>query len=295
MALICQILSDLHIDSYGKRQLPLGEIPMTDADVILVAGDTANGDAGMRWLQEQSQRLGKPIVTIAGNHEYFYQDVLSFDTVLQRYDDFTATDSPSGLSCAYQGVKFLQCGWVDFGEVRILGCTFWTDYQYQRTDETMSSALKFMRDYQCIYSSDSENSQEAKAITQADDRIDSQLGLFTPEISIKLHHQHRAWLKQALEQAHKDGKTAIVMTHHSVSPLSISDKYRHLPSNAAFVSDMSAWMHKPWSPKLWVHGHTHEAFDYQLGKTRVVVNPRAYPGEVSSTSLMFDWRKTVSV
>jgi hypothetical protein len=29
-------------------------------------------------------------------------------------------------------------------------------------------------------------------------------------------------------------------------------------------------------PRLWIHGHTHESFDYKIGKTRVVCNPRGY-------------------
>jgi predicted phosphodiesterase len=29
-------------------------------------------------------------------------------------------------------------------------------------------------------------------------------------------------------------------------------------------------------PDLWVHGHTHNSFDYMLGKTRVIVNPYGY-------------------
>ncbi len=28
--------------------------------------------------------------------------------------------------------------------------------------------------------------------------------------------------------------------------------------------------------KLWTHGHTHEDFDYMLGTTRIVCNPRGY-------------------
>jgi hypothetical protein len=28
--------------------------------------------------------------------------------------------------------------------------------------------------------------------------------------------------------------------------------------------------------KLWTHGHTHEDFDYMIGSTRVVCNPRGY-------------------
>jgi hypothetical protein len=29
---------------------------------------------------------------------------------------------------------------------------------------------------------------------------------------------------------------------------------------------------------LWTHGHTHEKFDYMIGGTRVVANPRGYLG-----------------
>lgn len=29
-------------------------------------------------------------------------------------------------------------------------------------------------------------------------------------------------------------------------------------------------------PLLWVHGHTHDSFDYMIGSTRVLCNPRGY-------------------
>lgn len=261
-----QILSDLHIDSYVRRHEFIGEIPKTAADIIFVAGDTANSDDGMRWLQIQAKRLGVPVITIAGNHEYFGEDVLSFDKTLASWDNFDAN--------AGQGLKVLQCQHLDIGDIRILGCTLWTDYQYQLTDETLASAIRFMRDYQQIRAGDE---------------------LFTPQQSVQIHLKHRSWLKQALQEAATLDKKVVVMTHHSVSPLSVSEKYAKLPSNAAFVSDLSAWMHEDWAPTLWVHGHTHEAFDYQIGRTRVVVNPRAYPGEISSTDLEFSWDKVVNV
>ena len=31
--------------------------------------------------------------------------------------------------------------------------------------------------------------------------------------------------------------------------------------------------------KLWISGHTHEPFDYQVGGTRIVGNPAGYPDE----------------
>lgn len=261
-----QILSDLHIDSYARQSLPLGNIPKTEADAVLVAGDTANSDNGMLWLQEQASRLKVPIVTIAGNHEYFNEDILHFDKKLATWDNYNES--------LCQGLKVLQCQQIDMGDVRILGCTLWTDYQYQADDDTIDIAKRFMRDYKQIYAGD---------------------GLFSPELSIQLHQKQRAWLKQALILSKKLGKKTVVMSHHSISPLSVSEKYATLPSNAAFVSDFSAWMHEPWAPQLWVHGHTHEAFDYQINKTRVVVNPRAYPNELSSTELVFAWDKVVDI
>lgn len=261
-----QILSDLHIDSYARQTQPIGTIPKTDADIILVAGDTANSDKGMPWLQQQATDLQVPLITIAGNHEYFDENVLDFDHKLAQWDNYDAITG--------QGVRVLQCQHVDIGDVRILGCTLWTDYQYQANDDTMTIAKRFMRDYQQIYAADQ---------------------LFSPEQSVQLHRQQRQWLKQALIDAKALGKKTVVMSHHSISPLSVSEKYATLPSNAAFVSDLSAWMYESWAPVLWVHGHTHEAFDYHINDTRVVVNPRAYPSEVSSTDLIFSWDKVVDI
>ena len=45
-------------------------------------------------------------------------------------------------------------------------------------------------------------------------------------------------------------------------------------SNPAFASDLSALFCD--RVKLWVHGHTHESMDYELGGTRVLCNPRGY-------------------
>lgn len=261
-----QILSDLHIDSYARQSRPIGHIPKTDADIVLVAGDTANSDGGMPWLQSQAARLEVPLITIAGNHEYFDEDVLAFDKKLATWDNYNDESQ--------QGVRVLQCQHVDIGDVRILGCTLWTDYQYKANDETMHTARQFMRDYKQIYAGNE---------------------LFSPKVSIQIHAKQRQWLQKALMNAKTLGKKTIVMSHHSVSPLSVSEKYASLPSNAAFVSDLSRWMHEDWAPMLWVHGHTHEAFDYRIGNTRVIVNPRAYPNEVSSTALAFAWDKVIEI
>lgn len=49
--------------------------------------------------------------------------------------------------------------------------------------------------------------------------------------------------------------------------------------NHCFFSDLSERILDA-DIDLWLHGHTHTAFDYKLGKTRVLCNPRGYePGE----------------
>jgi hypothetical protein len=72
----------------------------------------------------------------------------------------------------------------------------------------------------------------------------------------------------------------IIVTHHGPSYLSVHDQYKGDVSNFCFVTELGHEilnMKKP--PKLWVHGHVHNSFDYMIGDTRVVCHPRGYPWE----------------
>lgn len=72
----------------------------------------------------------------------------------------------------------------------------------------------------------------------------------------------------------------IWVVHHCPSFQSVHEKYRDSDGNDFFATELSHKildMKRP--PKLIVHGHTHERFDYMIGDTRVVCNPRGYPNE----------------
>jgi predicted phosphodiesterase len=72
----------------------------------------------------------------------------------------------------------------------------------------------------------------------------------------------------------------VIVSHHAPSYLSVSEEYKGSFLNPGFVTELGneiAALKKP--PKLWVHGHVHGRFDYMIGETRVVCNPRGYPGE----------------
>ncbi len=68
------------------------------------------------------------------------------------------------------------------------------------------------------------------------------------------------------------------LTHFAPARASIHPRFEGSPLNACFVSDLQARILR-WQPQLWLHGHVHDSFDYALGRTRVVANPRGYaPG-----------------
>jgi predicted phosphodiesterase len=68
--------------------------------------------------------------------------------------------------------------------------------------------------------------------------------------------------------------------HHLPSPQSIGMRYRGAMSNCYYLNDIERLIQK-YQPKLVIHGHTHDSYDYTLGETRVICNPRGYEGEVN--------------
>jgi predicted phosphodiesterase len=84
----------------------------------------------------------------------------------------------------------------------------------------------------------------------------------------------------------------VVITHHLPSEGSVHPRYKGDPTNRFFVSPCDNQILNR-KPKVWLHGHTHEKFDYVLGQTRVVSNPLGYPYE--DTELPFESRKIVEV
>lgn len=86
------------------------------------------------------------------------------------------------------------------------------------------------------------------------------------------HRKHREFLFSS--------GADIIVTHHCPSRFSIHPKYANEKSNVGFTTDLTDTilaMENP--PKLWIHGHTHESFDYMIGSTRIICHPRGYPRE----------------
>ena len=71
----------------------------------------------------------------------------------------------------------------------------------------------------------------------------------------------------------------VVVGHHSPSRLSTHPKYAHdVLMNGGYSSNLDDFITERPQIKVWVHGHTHHDFDYMIGETRIVCNPRGYIG-----------------
>lgn len=96
----------------------------------------------------------------------------------------------------------------------------------------------------------------------------------TQDTMVQTHEAHKHFLLNS--------GADIIVSHHTPSFQSIHERYRGSPFNASFSNNLDEQiyaMKKP--PKLWIHGHTHDRFDYMIGETRVICHPRGYRGEHS--------------
>jgi hypothetical protein len=99
-----------------------------------------------------------------------------------------------------------------------------------------------------------------------------------PADTVVRHRETLQYIKHVVTE-HKD-KRCVVVGHHSPSYQSVHESYRneHL-MNGAYHSDLSEFILDHPQIKLWTHGHTHHPFDYMIGETRVVCNPRGYESD----------------
>jgi len=245
---ILNILSDLHL-SLGELKLP-----DTDADLVVLAGDVGRPKAATTW----ALGFAKPVLYVPGNHEFYGGSIAGTLTELKQL-------------CAGTNVRVLDSDEAVVDGVRFLGTTLWTDFMLfgegAKRAAAMAEAERSMRDFSRIRVG--ELSEEP----------------FTPADSAALFTIQAAWLESRLAEPFP-GPT-VVITHHAPSRRSIHPRFADSLLNACFVSDAEHLVDGRRS-SLWIHGHTHDSFDYVLNGTRVVCNPRGYARDGVNENRRFD-------
>ena len=163
----------------------------------------------------------------------------NMDSVERHLDEDTADN-----------VHFLNNQSVTIDGHTFHGCTLWTDYNRQNVMDMMV-AEGSMNDFKRI-----RNHKYSK---------------LTAQYVLRLHMLSKLFLMDNVK------KGDIVITHHAPSALSTPERFKGDVLNSSYVSDQSGIMFNN-EPALWFHGHMHNTFDYEIGNTRVLANPRGYGG-----------------
>ncbi len=266
-----QVCSDLHLE-FGDLELTNTEA----VDVLILSGDIMlaqdlhdhpePANAIERSMTANSQGMGRRqaaaqcfrdflkrvsfqyphVVYVAGNHEYYHSKFPDASQWLKEECD------------RYGNVHFLEMDHVEIDGVTFVGGTLWTDMN--RADPaTIHSIGNMMNDFRIVRNSERNYAR------------------FSPQDAVTRHRKTVEYIKSVVEQ---DVTTKyVVVGHHSPSLQSIHEQYKDdYLMNGGYSSDLSGFILEHPQIKLWTHGHTHFPFDYTVGETRVVCNPRGYIG-----------------
>ena len=197
------------------------------------------------------------VIYIMGNHEFyngkFYAGIDYMREELAKYPNIHMLE---------QDTVTIQDRNKETGEVSdvvFVGGTLWTNMN-KRDPLTMHAIEGMMNDFRII-----RNDYRNYATMSAQD------------VAIR-HDRTLGYIKVIVEQ-HKD-KRCVVVGHHTPSFQSMHPMYANdTLMNGGYHSDLSEFILDHPQIKLWTHGHTHHPFDYVIGETRVVCNPRGYEND----------------
>lgn len=260
------VMSDLHLD-FADLTLPGGDVlilsgdiceakrmkpDMYNPDMVLLEHERTDQrpDRFNRFFEEECAKY-REVFMVMGNHEHYgFQYQKTYDHIKEQLPD---------------NVHLLENECRELDGVLFVGATLWTDMN--RGDElTLFHMKSMMNDYRQITMFN-----EAK---NAYHRLQ-------PERTMADHYRSRDYIKHTLEENRATGKNlpVVVMTHHAPSKASTKPRYLNdTIMNGAYSSDLSEMILDNPEIKVWTHGHTHDQFDYMIGSTRIVCNPRGYKG-----------------
>lgn len=220
------------------------------------------------------------VIYVVGNHEHYNGD---FATTIP--DIKSKLSYLANLTVLDKEVKVID-------DVTFVGGTLWTDMNQQDTT-TLYHMTRMMNDFVCVQNSNRVVNYRArvpvdKPVGMTDQEwIDSDINgrtkevfktrtaKFSPEDAVEDHFRFLDYLKVVLE-GQLDRKF-VVVGHHAPSRLSTHERYRNDEiMNGGYSSSLDEFIESRPQIRLWTHGHTHYPFDYYIGETRVVCNPRGY-------------------
>lgn len=283
------VCSDLHLE-FGDIDLKNTD----QADVLILGGDIMvakdigrpDPDNFLEGAKSQRNRdfvarcaaEFPQVVLIMGNHEHYHGDFATSADVLRSMCD------------EFDNVHFLDKETVQIRDITFVGGTLWTDMN-DEDPSTIKGIAHMMNDFRIVangtkkrrvplYKKDADGqyvrNESTGGYIEEGFKFKDEVAYFSPEHAVEDHRAFLAHLKTELDKADADARF-VVVGHHSPSKKSTHPKYKHETlMNGGYSSDLDSFILANPQIKLWTHGHTHEDFDYMIGSTRIVCNPRGY-------------------
>lgn len=239
------ILSGDIVTAYALHEHPK-VTPPSDPNVIWKPGKQQLQALRFREFFHHVNMEYDNVIYVAGNHEFYHG----------RYPD--AYDWLREEIKNYENIHFLDKEHIEINDVVFVGGTLWTNMN--RNDPTTMQLIEgMMNDFRII-----RNSQRNYA-------------RFSPLDTIVDHRATLEYIKNVVDS--DTSKKYVVIGHHAPTALSIHEKYKNdVWMNGGYHSDLSEFILDRPQIVLWTHGHMHDPFDYMMGETRIVCNPRGYKG-----------------
>jgi len=233
----------IKIHSLNDCHLEFGKFRHTppECDVAVLAGDMGVGCIALPWTERTFLDKNILAIYVAGNHEVYGRDIVYHTEELR-------------VKCQKLGIHFLQNNSVDINGYTFVGGTLWTDFNlFGNQLLAMLDAPAQMNDY--------------NQITFGGQKL-------TPEHILAEHQQTRFFIESF---SNKPEQKTIVVTHHPAIPECINERFKNYTNNPYYTSRLYSTIDQV-NPLAWFSGHMHDSFDFKLGDTRFVCNPRGYVG-----------------
>lgn len=244
-----RLLSDLHLE-FGDFELPL--LDTDKDDVLILAGDIAvmaNPKTFTRVKEWAALNRFKKIIHICGNHEFYDGSFLR--TRYKIREHFHGLDNI---------IPAIDAEAIRIDNVSYICATLWTDFD-RGNPVIMNIVRGALNDYRLIRTGNHPAEPYQRRINGYD--------------TYNAHMIDRNFIFDAIVKEKAAGQKVVVVTHHGCSRQSIHANYKGDPVNWGYVSELDEKILHT-EPDFWLHGHTHHTFDYVIGKTRVLTNPRGY-------------------
>ena len=291
------ICSDLHLE-FGDINIKNED----NVDVLILSGDILvesdldifdRRQVDLGFMRARSQRFHEffqrvcfqfpHVLYVMGNHEHYHGDFAKTGNELKR------------KLAHYTNLHILDREVFDLGDVRFIGSTLWTDMN-KEDPITLHAMKRMMNDFRCVENSNRQVSFRADVLKDkppgmTDDEFlklptserfksvfKTRTATFCPEDAVEEHKKCLDYISFMVSET-PPWKSVVVVGHHTPSHTSCHPRYKDdQVMNGGYHSDLSEFILDRPAIKLWTHGHTHELFDYMIGSTRVVCNPRGYDG-----------------